>query len=185
MLNTQSPYSVLAIALALASAASTAWGESGDATVMGDLYLPNMMTSSTGSPVCIEQTGQLVSDCPGAVGPVGPAGPPGPIGPEGPEGPTGPAGPSGALDCTSTFASQIVSAQGTFDIEIPACPSGYTVTGAGCRTPGFNQANWAINGLYKSDASSAIGTFCSGTNITAGNITVSGTAQCCRTVIVP
>lgn len=83
-----------------------------------------------------------------------------------------------ALDCTSTFVSQNVSANGVFDIQIPACAAGYTVTGAGCRTPGFRQAGWAINGLFRSGSN--VNTFCSGDNLTAGTITVEGTAQCCR-----
>jgi hypothetical protein len=82
------------------------------------------------------------------------------------------------LECTSTFASETVSANSIFDIQIPRCPASYTVTGAGCRTPGFNQANWAINGIFRSGSS--VNTYCSGQNVTAGNITVEGTAQCCR-----
>lgn len=82
------------------------------------------------------------------------------------------------LGCVSTFTTESVAANGVFDIEIPSCPVGYTVTGAGCRTPGFNEANWAINGLFRNGADLA--TFCSGTNTTAGAITVEGTAQCCR-----
>jgi len=82
------------------------------------------------------------------------------------------------LGCVSTFVSESVAANAVFDIEIPSCPVGYTVTGAGCRTPGFNEANWAINGLFRNGANLA--TFCSGTNSTAGIITVEGTSQCCR-----
>lgn len=82
------------------------------------------------------------------------------------------------LGCTSTFVTQNIAANDIFDIEIPACPTGYTVTGAGCRTPGFNDASWSINGLFRSG--STIGTYCSGLNTTAGVITVEGTAQCCR-----
>jgi len=85
-----------------------------------------------------------------------------------------------ALECTDTFVSaSVTAASPTFDIAIPNCPTGYTITGAGCRTPGFNQANWAINGLYAADAST-FGAFCSGTNTTAGTITVTGRARCCR-----
>jgi len=83
-----------------------------------------------------------------------------------------------ALQCTSTFVTESVPANAIFDIQIPACPVSYAVTGAGCRTPGFNEANWAINGLYRSG--STVNTFCSGQNTTAGVITVEGTAQCCR-----
>lgn len=82
------------------------------------------------------------------------------------------------LGCVSTFVTESVAANGVFDVEIPSCPVGYTVTGAGCRTPGFNQANWAINGLFHDGTDLA--TYCSGTNATAGVITVEGTAQCCR-----
>ena len=83
-----------------------------------------------------------------------------------------------ALQCTSTFVTQNVAANQIFNFEIPACPVSYAVTGAGCRTPGFNDANWAINGLYRNGAN--VDTFCSGLNTTAGVITVEGTAQCCR-----
>ncbi len=82
------------------------------------------------------------------------------------------------LQCTSTFATENVAANAVFDFPIPACPVSYAVTGAGCRTPGFNEANWAINGLFRNG--SAVDTFCSGQNTTAGVITVEGTAQCCR-----
>ena len=83
-----------------------------------------------------------------------------------------------ALQCTSTFVTQNVAANAPFNIAIPACPVSYATTGAGCRTPGLDEANWAINGLYRNGAS--IDTYCSGTNTTAGVITVEGTAQCCR-----
>ena len=89
-----------------------------------------------------------------------------------------------ALECTPTFTSSGVSANGTFDIQIPTCPATYTITGAGCRTPGFNEASWAINGLFRLAPNSLLA-FCSGTNLTAGPITVEGTAQCCRVVQVP
>ncbi len=84
-----------------------------------------------------------------------------------------------ALDCTETFISQSVGANATFDIDIPNCPAGYTITGAGCRTPGFNQADWAINGLYR-PTPGVMDAYCSGQNKTAGTITVEGTARCCR-----
>jgi hypothetical protein len=84
-----------------------------------------------------------------------------------------------ALDCTETFASQTVAANATFDIDLPNCPAGYTITGAGCRTPGFSDAVWAINGLYR-PSPGVMDAFCSGRNVTAGNITVEGTARCCR-----
>lgn len=85
-----------------------------------------------------------------------------------------------AMECTGTYAEENVTASSTFDIEIPSCPAGYTLMGAGCRTPGFNQADWAINGLFRTSAGSPLGAFCSGLNTTAGTITVSGTANCCR-----
>jgi len=87
-----------------------------------------------------------------------------------------------ALQCVSTFVQNTtIAGNATFDISIPACPAGYTMTGAGCRTPGFHDADWAINGLYKTSAGATIDAFCSGRNATAGTITVQGTAQCCRT----
>ena len=85
-----------------------------------------------------------------------------------------------ALECTETTASQsVTSASPTFDFQIPNCPAGYTLTGAGCRTAGFNDADWAINGLYKNPSLGMLG-FCSGINKTAGSITVEGTNRCCR-----
>ncbi|HEX4853382.1 hypothetical protein [Arenimonas sp.] len=83
------------------------------------------------------------------------------------------------LQCSETFAIQSVPANGSFDIQLPSCPTGYRVTGAGCRTPGFNQANWAINGLFRASPG-VLAAFCSGTNTTNGTISVEGTAQCCR-----
>ena len=83
-----------------------------------------------------------------------------------------------AMECTSTFASQSVAANDVFNFAIPACPVSYAVTGAGCRTPGFGEANWSINGLYRNGAS--VDTFCAGQNATSGVISVEGTAQCCR-----
>lgn len=84
------------------------------------------------------------------------------------------------LECSSTFVSQVVGNGQTFDIQIPGCPAGTTITGAGCRTPGFNDADWAINGLALFPPSGTPLAFCSGINKTAGNITVQGTARCCR-----
>lgn len=83
-----------------------------------------------------------------------------------------------AMECTATTASQNVAANAIFNFPIPACPVSYSVTGAGCRTPGFNEANFAINGLYWNAGS--VDTYCSGQNTTAGVITVEGAAQCCR-----
>ena len=84
-----------------------------------------------------------------------------------------------ALQCTDVNTSQTVTANNVFDIQLPACPSGYTITGSGCRTPNFNDADWAINGLMKHPSLGMLA-FCSGINKTAGNITVEGTVQCCR-----
>lgn len=84
-----------------------------------------------------------------------------------------------ALQCTSTFVTQNVAANSPFNFNIPACPVSYAVTGAGCRTPGFDEANWAVNGIY-TNGSGALAANCSGLNQTAGIITVEGTAQCCR-----
>lgn len=84
-----------------------------------------------------------------------------------------------ALQCTDVNASQTVSANNFFDLQLPSCPAGYTITGAGCRTGNFNDADWSINGLYK-HVSLGMLAFCSGINKTAGNIDVSGTVQCCR-----
>jgi hypothetical protein len=90
------------------------------------------------------------------------------------------------FDCTSTFVSQAVAASSFFDFPIPACPAGYTVTGAGCRTPGFSEATWAISGLYRVGGTTP-GTYCSGVNVKtpAAAITVEGIAQCCRVVVSP
>jgi hypothetical protein len=84
-----------------------------------------------------------------------------------------------AVQCTETFVSENVAGNDIFDIAIPSCPTGYTITGAGCRTVGFKEADWAINGLYRQSAGNMLG-YCSGSNLTSGTITVEGTAQCCR-----
>ena len=85
-----------------------------------------------------------------------------------------------ALECTGTFVSQSVAGSSPFDIQVPNCPAGYTLTGAGCRTLGLNQADWAINGLNRISAGGALTAFCSGVNTTTGTITVQGTTNCCR-----
>lgn len=85
-----------------------------------------------------------------------------------------------ALECTSTFTEQSAAAGQPFDFVIPACPSGYTLVGAGCRTPVFNGADWGINGLYKATAGGVLGAQCAGVNKTAGSIQIQGTANCCR-----
>jgi hypothetical protein len=82
------------------------------------------------------------------------------------------------LDCLPNFISTPVAASASFDFPIPSCAAGFALTGAGCRTPGVNQASWATNGLVKSGGT--VVASCSGTNLTAAPITVEGTAQCCR-----
>lgn len=84
-----------------------------------------------------------------------------------------------ALQCTETFATQNVTANNAFNFPLPTCPTGYALTGAGCRTPDFDAAVWAINGLFR-QAPGVMAAFCAGTNTTAGTIAVEGTAQCCR-----
>ena len=84
-----------------------------------------------------------------------------------------------ALDCTQTFTSTTVLAGATFDQPIPACAAGYTLVGAGCRTPTFDSADWGINGLYQPSAGTVAGS-CSGRNKTTGQITVEGVGRCCR-----
>ena len=85
-----------------------------------------------------------------------------------------------ALTCTSTFATRNVAANAIFDFATPACPASYALTGAGCRTPGFNEASWSINGLFSPGGGNPTTGYCSGLNLTSGVITVEGTAQCCR-----
>lgn len=89
------------------------------------------------------------------------------------------AAPAVALDCTETYVSQNVPGNTPFDIQIPNCPTGYRITGAGCRTLNPSEADWAINGLLRAAPGQMQG-FCSGLNTTAGTIAVQGTAQCCR-----
>lgn len=84
-----------------------------------------------------------------------------------------------ALDCIHTFTTGTVAANATFDRQIPACPAGYSLVGAGCRTPGFGDADWAINGLFRQN-STTLGAYCSGRNKSASSITVEGVGQCCR-----
>lgn len=84
------------------------------------------------------------------------------------------------LDCQDVqLASTTVAANSTFDLAIPGCPTGYSLTGAGCRTPGFDDATWAINGLYPTGSGGAA-TYCSGKNNKATATSVSGVAHCCR-----
>lgn len=84
-----------------------------------------------------------------------------------------------ALQCTETFVTGNVLAGDAFDTQIPSCPTGYAITGAGCRTPNFDDVTWSINGLYR-NAPGSMRAFCSGINNSAGTIAVEGTAQCCR-----
>lgn len=83
------------------------------------------------------------------------------------------------LECNHTFATSSVAANAIFDVAIPNCAAGYTLVGAGCRTPGFADADWAINGLFQSTPSQVAG-YCSGRNKTAASITVQGVGRCCR-----
>lgn len=84
-----------------------------------------------------------------------------------------------ALDCDPQFVEQAVSASSQFNFSIPSCGTGYTLTGAGCRTPGYNQVNWSINGMYSTDGTS-VGAYCAGVNFSASSTTIQGIAQCCR-----
>ena len=84
-----------------------------------------------------------------------------------------------ALQCTNTYVTQTVAANATFDVPIPACPTGYTETGAGCRTPGFNDVSWAINGLFP-QGPTQMDAYCAGTNLRSTTVEVRGGSQCCR-----
>jgi hypothetical protein len=89
-----------------------------------------------------------------------------------------------ALDCVSTFAEQLgVAAGATFNFEIPNCPAGYSLTGAGCRNSLHESTNviFSINGLYQANNSSAIDAFCSGRNTGGVATNIQGTGRCCRT----
>jgi hypothetical protein len=86
------------------------------------------------------------------------------------------------LDCVKTYVENLaVPANATFNMAIPGCPTGYSMTGAGCRTPGFHDADWAINGLFSIGVGGPVLGYCAGTNARAVAITVQGTGQCCRT----
>jgi hypothetical protein len=81
------------------------------------------------------------------------------------------------LECVqSVLPLAPVLAGAIFNRAIPACPTGYKITGAGCRTTGFNQASWSVNGLFDEPNTA----FCAGQNTTAGSISVGGSSQCCR-----
>jgi hypothetical protein len=82
------------------------------------------------------------------------------------------------LDCSNQAASWVVNGSATFNNTL-ACEAGFTLTGAGCSTTGFNDASWAVNGLF-TNAGGQVEAGCAGTNLTASQITVKGTAQCCR-----
>lgn len=86
--------------------------------------------------------------------------------------------PATAMECTATLATENVAANGIFNFALPSCPVSYSLTGAGCRTEGFGEANWAINGLYPNGGS--VDAYCAGQNTTNGVIRVDGAAQCCR-----
>lgn len=87
-----------------------------------------------------------------------------------------------ALDCINRVATNAAVPPGNFNIFPPACSAGYTATGGGCRTLLFNQATWGIPAALweDTDNSTAVNLSCSGTNITAGNITVNAMVRCCR-----
>ncbi len=79
-----------------------------------------------------------------------------------------------ALQCVNTTRTQLVDAGANFNMILPACPTGFTLTGAGCGTAVFNQASWTYSGMAGDAAQ------CIGTNITSGQIGVQGYARCCR-----
>lgn len=85
-----------------------------------------------------------------------------------------------ALNCVQTFSSDAPLSGASFDLQMPACASGYSLTGAGCWTAGFQDVTWAINGLYKINASDTLAAHCAGKNVSAFQIPITGTAQCCR-----
>jgi hypothetical protein len=85
------------------------------------------------------------------------------------------------LDCVKTYVENLaVPANAVFNIAIPGCPTGYSMTGAGCRTPGYDDADWAINGLFSIGAAGPVTAYCAGRNKQGGTITVQGTGRCCR-----
>ncbi|GAB3348417.1 hypothetical protein [Lysobacter tyrosinilyticus] len=81
-------------------------------------------------------------------------------------------------ECAPQFISQNIAASANFDFAIPSCAAGFALTGANCRTLSVGQASWATNGLMTSNEQ--VSARCAGTNLTGGQITVEGTAQCCR-----
>ncbi len=87
-----------------------------------------------------------------------------------------------ALDCINRVTTDTAVPPGNFNVFPPACSAGYTATGGGCRTPSFNVATWAIPAALftTTDNSTAVSLSCSGTNITAGNISVNAMVRCCR-----
>ncbi len=84
-----------------------------------------------------------------------------------------------ALNCQPTYVVQNVPAGATFNMQIPNCAAGFTMTGAGCAAGTFGGVDWVINGLYPITPST-MGGYCAGTNTNGVTVPIDGMAQCCK-----
>ena len=83
-----------------------------------------------------------------------------------------------ALECATVTANTQVSAGANFTLNAPACGTGFTLTGVGCKSNGFREVDWATNGLI-AGANGADGQ-CKGTNVGTNQTVVQIVGQCCR-----
>jgi hypothetical protein len=84
------------------------------------------------------------------------------------------------FSCKVLIETQTVAAGANFDFGAPECSTlsaARFLTAAGCDSAGFNQVNWAATGVRRADARAL--PRCAGTNVTAGEITVTSYANCC------
>lgn len=83
-----------------------------------------------------------------------------------------------ALECTTVSANTQVAAGANFTLNLPACGTGFTLTGASCKSNGFREVEWATNGLIVGSAG-AEGQ-CKGSNVSANQSVIQVIGQCCR-----
>jgi hypothetical protein len=81
-----------------------------------------------------------------------------------------------ALDCVATsLASQSVAAGGTFSLNAPACPAGYTRVSVSCRSSSFSATTFASMGPDHQASGE-----CQGMNTSGAAVTEFAAARCCR-----
>lgn len=83
-----------------------------------------------------------------------------------------------SLGCSTNYEERTIAANANFDFSLPSCSANASFTTGNCESAGFNQVNWASNGI--SPATGHHDTLrCAGTNLTSGTITVRGSYRCC------